>query len=99
MSPARRIEDGSGLLASHMLDRFVGAVAAPGIPSAGFDAPAVYLLVKGGERDLEAFGGLSLVSGGAFGHVHDDRPFDLLHDLEQRRSGGGRARGRARFGR
>src|SRR5216684_5085136 len=99
MSPARRIEDESGLLASHMLDRFVGAVAAPGIASAGFDAQAFNLLVKRGERDLEASGGLSLVPGGAFEHVHDDAPFDLLHDLKQRRSGVVRAGARAGFAR
>src|SRR3989454_8653032 len=82
-----------------MLDRFVGAVAAPGIPSAGFDAQAFNLLVKGGERDLEAFGGLSLVPGGAFEHVHDDAPFDLLHDLKQRRNRAVRAGARAGFAR
>src|ERR1700676_327744 len=73
-------EIGSRLFAGDGGERLVGAAAA-----ADIDAQALDLLVQRGKRNQEALGGVSLVPGGAFEHVHDNAALYFIHDLEERR--------------
>src|SRR6266849_4304053 len=57
-------------------------------------AEALDFLIQRGKRNHEALGGFGLVPAGAFQHVNNDTPLDLVHDLKEGRLRviGGRAR-------